>query len=199
VTENVTLRVVGFDGEYYTINATFSTSYNEGSAFTGSGSSSVVNRTGYVKVPDNVTLVGQEVSSLQGFMPAFRYDEARAGDIWQIVVGNVSISNSTLGGYAGNFTESFGKVQNLTVPAGTFRVFSMDFSGDNLSVIFPPPFYGFFAGNYSLSGRECLEYGTNRLISMEMHSTLSTLFFQQNYTTSTDTYQQIELMNYTVP
>ena len=197
VTENVTLRVISFDGEYYTINATLSTSYNGGSAFPGYATYEV-NKTGYAKGSDNVTLVGQEVSSIQGFMSAFRNNETRAGDTWHISLGNVSVSNSTLGGYVGNLTESFGDLQNLTVPAGTFRVFSMDFSADNLSVIFPPPFYGFFAGNYSLSGREYLEYGTNRLISMEMQSKLVTLFYQQNYTTSTDTLQQMELMNYVV-
>jgi hypothetical protein len=199
VTENVTMRVVSFDGEYYTINATLSTSYNEGSAITGY-STFVVNKTGYEKGFDNVTFVGQEVSSIRGsFVTAFRNNETRAGDTWQIFVGNVSISNSTLGGYVGNLTESFGDLQNLTVPAGTFRVFSMDFSADNLSVIFPPPFFGFFSGNYSFSGREYLEYGTNRLISMEMQSNLFTLFYQQNYTTSTNASEQTELMNLVVP
>jgi hypothetical protein len=199
VTENATLRVVSFDGEYYTINATLSASYNEGSANTGY-STFVVNKTGYEKSFDNVTFVGQEVSSIEGnFVTAFRNNETRAGDTWQIFVGNVSISNSTLGGYVGNLTESFGDLQNLTVPAGTFRVFSMDFSADNLTVIFPPPFQGAFSGNYSFTGREYLEYGTNRLISMEMQSNLFTLFHQQNYTTSTNTFQQMELMNLVVP
>jgi len=137
-TGTIRMDIVGFDGENYTINeATMTRSSGLGVIFTSNRTSSEtfrMNETGYLtSVNDSAAM--QELFSLLGiYEQVFEKNETRAGETWQIPLGtlneNLSGGNSN-SVVSGNITETFSDIQNFTVPAGTFRVFRVDYSSTN--------------------------------------------------------------------
>lgn len=149
-----------------------------------------------LSINGNSTFVQDLSSWLGNFIPAFGKNETQAGDTWQIPLSDLtSISNSTFV-FGGNLTETFGDVQDLTVPAGTYTVFSVDVSGSNLIVTINYPSLNMsISESMSASGREYLEYGTNRMIEMNMQMSMWILQKGQTYEQSI----QIELVKYVRP
>lgn len=196
-TGTMTIDVISFDGENYTINET--TALSSTSLITTTFTTSVtfeVNKTGYVTSINGNSAFAQKLTSWLGnFVSAFEKNETEAGDTWQIPLsGLYPTSNSTFV-FGGNLTETFGDIQNLTVPAGTYRVFSVDVSGNNLTMVANYPSLNMsISENITTSGREYLEYGTNRMIEMNLQMSISIL--QNGQTSEQGISEQIELVKY---
>ncbi|MGD0978586.1 MAG: hypothetical protein ABR962_05525 [Candidatus Bathyarchaeia archaeon] len=198
-TGNMTIDVVSFDGENYTIKETRALSSSSAMGFPTTSTTSdtfQVNKTGYLLSINGGSAFVQKLSSWLGnFISAFEKNETETGNTWQIPLsGLYPTSNSTFV-FDGNLTETFGYIQNLTVPAGTYRVFSVDVSGNNLTMVANyPPLNTSISQNITTSGREYLEYGTNRMIEMSMQMSISIL--QNGQTSEQGISEQIELVKY---
>ena len=195
---NMTLDVVSFDGENYTIKQTTAFTSSSGAITTTSTTSDTfqVNKTGYLMSINGNSAFVQKLSSWLGnFISAFEKNETEAGDTWQIPLSDLYPTSNSTFVFGGNLTETFGDIQNLTVPAGTYRVFSVDVSGDNLTMAANyPPLNTSISENITTNGREYLEYGTNRMIEMNMQMSISIL--QNGQTSEQGISEQIELVKY---
>jgi len=107
---------------------------------------------------------------------------ANIGDVWQIPVntGNASL------GLTGEMTLKFTAIQDLTVPAGTFKTFRIDISTSNLTMHYDADYLKSIDlslnGNYTLqmTGTTYLEQGTCRLIKADL--TQQSTLTQENAT-----------------
>jgi hypothetical protein len=79
--------------------------------------------------------------------------------------------------YEGNITLKFGEIQNITVLAGTYKVFRIDVLANNLSRVdtYPPPINMTVFQNLTFSAQVYLEYGTCRLVESDLQESMSTL------------------------
>jgi hypothetical protein len=197
-TGTMTMDIISFDGENYTIEETTALSM----PFLNSTQTTIVtfevNRTGFVSNVNGSAGLQQLSSWLGNFLSAFEKNETEAGQTWQIPLSALNTSNSTFA-FSGNLTETFGDIQNFTVPAGTYRVFNIDISGNNLSLVMnsPPPLNASIFESFTANGREYLEYGTNRMIEMSMQMSYSIV--QNGQTSNSDISEQIELVNHIKP
>jgi hypothetical protein len=177
LTGTINMDVISFDGENYTINETLSTPFlNLNSTFL----TFAVNKTGYVTFTSNPAGM-QELSSW--FVWTFQKNETKVGETWEIPLNALTPSNSSFV-FNGNVTEMFGDVQNITVPAGTYRVFNVDVSGTNLTVVanYSPPLNGSISGSFTINGQVSLEYGTCRLIDSRLEEDISYQTGGQSFT-----------------
>ena len=161
----LTVDVVSFDGETYTLNYTSTSS--------GAGYSLTTSQVIEVKTSEMVTVlallpVGLQLSSVNAnssspaLAAVFNESQAKVGDTWQIPLNTDSSSTQ-----AENLTVTFKDIQDLTVQAGTYKVFRIDFStnaqGSQSSL-----------GNLNLdlAGQSYLEYGTCKQIQSNLQLTL---------------------------
>lgn len=185
-TESV--EVVDFNGEYYTLNHTVTRiidmhTYMQRSPISMSFVE-IVNKTGFSSYFFSMG-TEQFVFNASGnpFLSALlARAEVKVGDTWQVPM---STSNSSFG-IAGNLTVKFGGIQDITVPAGTYKVFKIDFSSNNLSV--NPNVLTNASGtniphfiNMSYSGQKYLEYQTCREIESNIEMTHSYQIGELNY------------------
>ena len=163
------VEVVDFDGEYYTLNHTITATL--GHMPVSMAFIEKVNKTGYTGY---FTLGGTEQlwasnMSTDPFVTALLdKPEVKVGDSWQIPMnsGNSNVSMT------GEMTITFGGIQDLTVPAGTYKVFRIDVSSNNLSMkINIPTTTNTSIQNtmkINISGQIYIEYGTCRRIESNM-------------------------------
>jgi hypothetical protein len=168
-----TVDVVDFDGETYTLNHTasmdllghpFSFSYLER-----------VNKTGYstILLPGATQALTNEVSTgtpiLTGLLGK---SEVKVGESWEIPLNpnNASI------GMTGSLTLTFKAIQDITVPAGTYRVFRVDMAsndlGLNTNVASPYGGNTTVSTTMSISGEYYVEFDTGRQIEYNMQMTV---------------------------
>lgn len=179
----MTITVLSFDGKTYTLNNTYNLYFF--------GRQSTLNLTQQLSTADYVNnfLIG-DASRLLYNMTGDKYDyyklnllQAKIGDTIQIPVntGNESI------GTTGTLNVKFASIEDLKVPAGTFKVFRLDYTADftvhanlhgiiNLQLAEPVP--------GQITGQTYLEYGTCRLI--------------QSHVQETDQYMEKPSYNYTL-
>ena len=177
-TESV--EVVDFDGEYYTLNHTVTLIIEQWSPISMSFVE-IVNKTGFSSyffsagTQQVVFNASSNPFSSNSFVSALlARPEVKVGDTWQVPM---STGNSSFG-ITGNLTVTFGGIQDITVPAGTYEVFKIDFSSNNLSMNLnvPPNATGtniFTTMNMSISGQKYLEYKTCREIESNIEMTHS--------------------------
>jgi hypothetical protein len=177
-TESV--EVVDFDGEYYTLNHTVTLIMEQWSPISMSFVE-IVNKTGFssyffsVGTQQVVFNVSSSPFSSYSFVSALlARPEVKVGDTWQVPM---STGNSSFE-ITGNLTVTLGGIQDITVPAGTYEVFKIDFSSNNLSMNlnFPPNATGTNVPttlNMSISGQKYLEYKTCREIESNIEMTHS--------------------------
>jgi len=188
------VEVVDFDGEYYTLNHTLTLNMEQWNPISTSPISwsfvEIVNKTGFSSYFHSVG-TQQEVynassnpfSSYQFISALLARPEVKVGDTWQVPL---SMGNSSFACMHGNLTVTFGGIQDITVPAGTYEVFKIDFSSNNLSmsVNFPTNATGTNIPttiNMSISGQKYLEYKTCREIESKIEMTHSYLIGELNY------------------
>jgi hypothetical protein len=201
-TGNMTMNILNFDGQNYTIKET--TELTDASTHLSINITSVtsqtyqVNQTGYWTNPNPPPAFVQTLLSWSipgNFIIAFQKNETEAGDTWQIPLNSSSQTSNATFLFDGNLTETFSDIQNLTVPAGTYRVYSVTISGNNLTMTeknLPQNTTTF--ENVTINGQEYLEYGTNRLI--EMSTQMNSSWLQNGKTTEQDSSIQLELVKH---
>jgi hypothetical protein len=177
-TESV--EVVDFNGEYYTLNHTVNLIMEQLDPISMSFVETV-NKTGFSSY--FFSLGTQQLVSDASSNPFGSYQfisallarpEVKVGDTWQIPM---STGNSSFG-ITGSLTLTFGGIQEITVPAGTYEVFKIDFSSNNLSMNPNIPanitdMNVLTTMNISISGQKYLEYKTCREIESNMEMTNS--------------------------
>ena len=162
-----TLKVVSFDGEYYTLNRTITTMLNRPISVS---MTEKINKTGYAKyfLPGNTQNLFGNSSSNPVLAALLSNPEAKIGDTWQIPLNT---GNSTRG-TAGSLTLTFAGIQDLTVPAGTYRVFRIDVSSSNLASHVDIP-EGKSDTEMSFTGSMYMEYGTCRQIKSDVQASMT--------------------------
>jgi hypothetical protein len=160
-----TVDVVDFDGEVYTLNHTLTTellgkplsiSYLE-----------KVNKTGYSTMlfPGAVEALPANLSSENPILTGILgKSEVKVGDTWEIPLN----ANNASIGLTGSLTLTFKGIQDITVPAGTYKVFKVDMTSNNLGMhtSAASPYGGttIVSITMSVSGEYYIQYDTGRQI-----------------------------------
>jgi len=164
---NLTVDVVSFDGETYTLNYTTSSSEAGYSMSTSQlievKASEMI--TGLALLPVGLQALDEDLNSSSPFLSAsFNQSQAQVGDTWQIPLNTGDLGSAQ----ASELTVTFKAIQSLTVPAGTFKVFRIDLStntqGSQSSLSSP---------NVNFSGQSYLEYGTCKQIQSNLQVNMS--------------------------
>jgi hypothetical protein len=186
-TESV--EVVDFDGEYYTLNHTVALIMDQWSPISMSFVE-IVNKTGFSSYFSSVgtqqvvfNASSDPLSSYSFISALLARPEVKVGDTWQVPM---STGNPSFACMHGNLTVKFGGIQDITVPAGTYEVFKIDFSSNNLSMSFNFPPNATSTNipttiNMSISGQKYLEYKTCREIETSIEMTHSYQIGELNY------------------
>ncbi len=174
-----TIEVVGFDGENYLLNHTITmTLLNKPMSIS---MMEKMNKTGYssyfLNIGDTQTEVPQ--SSLTGnsyLAQLLSQPEVKIGESINVPFPNNSPNIQT----TGDLTIKFNDVQDLTVPAGTYRVFRIDIVSNNLKLTVNIPqsaasslLQGGLIMNLNLSCQIYMEYGTMRQIKSSLQENAS--------------------------
>jgi hypothetical protein len=187
VIATISMDVISFDGGNYTIDETESTQV--GSLTVSFTVTEKMNKTGYITILSGpFATLNSALTDLNSLSTFFQKDHAKVGETWQVPIselGNLSF------GLRGNMTFTFGSIQNSTVPAGTYKVFSIDVSCTNLTVSLNATGSSYYA-SVSGSGQEYLEYGTCRQIESNFQETVTNQINGQNHFTNTS--MQMELV-----
>jgi hypothetical protein len=166
VTATIRMDVTGFDGENYTINETTI------SPIPFSTMTENVNKTGYCTFLSVGAMQSTYCRPIGSF---FQKEEARVGETWQVpcYTGNAGYD------FNGTLTYKFGAIQNITVPAGTYKVFKVDVSGSNLTLALMLSGSS-FSENMTFNTQMYMEYGTCRLIESETQDSMSVALNNQS-------------------
>jgi hypothetical protein len=165
-TGTLSIHVLSFDGENYTVNETMVVvvqGISQETSFTMN-----MSKTGYITDFSGLPAEAQQTYSMFMSMPGFggfmNKTQARVGETWRIPL---SMGNSTFG-MGGTVNYRFGDIENITVPAGTYKTFKMEISTEEAYVS-----SGSTSVGLNMNGQICLEYGTCRLVDMNMEETMS--------------------------
>lgn len=163
------VEVLDFDGEYYILNHTITATI--GHMPVSTSLIEKVNKTGYTgyfRLEGTEEVLTSNMSTDPFATVLLDKPEVKVGDSWQVPVnsGNSNIS------ITGEMTITFGGIQNITVPAGTYEVFKVD-TVSNLTMSIKLPTSGNYTSppftvNMTISGRTYIEYGTCRRIESSM-------------------------------
>jgi hypothetical protein len=180
-----TVDVVGFDGEVYTLNHTLtmdmldrpiSISYLE-----------KVNKTGYSTIlfPGVTEALTANVSSQDPVLTGILgKSEVKVGDTWEIPLN----ANNASIGLTGSLTLTFKGIQDITVPAGTYKVFRVDMTSNNIgtSTSAASPYGGTstVSTTMSINGEYYVEFETGRQIENNMQMTIQSQVMGVNTTTT---------------
>lgn len=192
-----TIEVTGFDGEYYTLNHTLS--MNSGIKPVSLSIIEKMNKTGYSAYLLDLGTTQQELPASNGvtsnsyLTQLLSKPEVKVGDTLKVPFP--SIGNSTIG-ITGDLTMTFKGLQDLTVPAGTYKVFRIDLSCNNLKMNYQSPLSNFtniipidINMNADINYQIYIEYGTMRQIKSSVQETItlsSTMTTGYSMTANTD-------------
>jgi hypothetical protein len=181
-----TIEVIDFDGEYYTLNQT-TTMTMGGKPFSVSMLQKM-NKTGCSTYIFNVGGTEHEVSDASFGSNAYltqllSKSEVKVGDSIEVPFPGAISSMGVTGG----LTMTFKGIEDLTVPAGTYKVFRIDITSHDLSMSYNP---SLTTPGMNLSSKMdmdvnyqmCMEYGTLRQVKSTMQETLSLQSSMMNYT-----------------
>jgi hypothetical protein len=178
-----TLKVVSFDGEYYTLNHTITTMLDRPISVS---LTEKINQTGYAKylLPGDIQNAFGNTSSNPVLAALLSKPEAKVGDTWQIPLES---GNATFG-TTGSLTLTFADVEDITVPAGTYKVVKINVASDNLASHVKIP-QGTSDSTMSFSGSIYLEYGTCRQIKsdLQINMTIQSTILNSSMTYSSQT------------
>jgi hypothetical protein len=181
-----TIEVIDFDGEYYTLNQT-TTIMMGGKPFSISMLQKM-DKTGCSTYLFSVGGTEQEVpdtslTSSSYLAQLLNKSEVKVGDRV-----NVPFPSTLSGmGVTGDLTMTFRGIEDLTVPAGTYKVFRIDITSNDLSISYNP---SMTTGGMNLSTKMdmdlnhqmYMEYGTLRQIKSTTLETVSLQSSMMNYT-----------------
>jgi hypothetical protein len=189
ITSTSSLEVIDFDGEFYTLNRSLNT--NIGGTYPISYIEKV-NKTGYASyfLPGETEHLFGNTSSNPVLAALLSKPEAKIGDTWEIPLntGNLTI------GTTGKLALTFRDIEDLQVPAGTYKVFRIDISSNDLtsytrilgntSIPEAPAYITTSNINVAFNGQLYLEYGTCRQIKSDVQIDLTIQSEVLNYSIS---------------
>jgi hypothetical protein len=173
-----TVEVTGFDGQYYTLNHTTKVVSSSGSSLSIPFSFiQKINKEGYTvnifqgdDAPGNATANPFIVGLLNR-------SEVKVGDTWTIPIENTNPAVSC----SGSITITFQGFEDITVPAGTFRVFKANSVSSVFAQMTPVTFNDITSTTtltISQNGTMYVEYSSCRQIK----STIQQVIIQQSLT-----------------
>jgi hypothetical protein len=186
-----TVEITAFDGEYYTLNHT---TLMELPIISTPFSFSVLekmNKTGYSTYMLGLSSIGQEVTSqgLSGnsfLVQLLSKPEVKVGETITIPY---PVYEGTYLQVTGDLTVSFGQVEMLTVPAGTYSVFKIGMTSSNIKmqiINVPEETQSYVTSDFALDidvhYQVYLEYGSLRQIKSSMEQSGSLQSSLLNYT-----------------
>ena len=155
----LTVDVLSFDGNVYTINYT-TTSALGGYSMTTSHLLEV-QQSDMVNLLTLLPVALQQYTNDNSTSPVetaiFNQTQAKVGDTWQIPLDTPASTSAP----ASELTVTFAVIQDLTVKAGTYKVFKIDFSAQTNTQENQNTFLG---QNFDVSGQSYLEFGTCKQI-----------------------------------
>jgi len=162
-----TLKVVSFDGEHYTLNRTVTTMLNRPISVS---ITERINKTGYATyfLPGNTQNLFGNKSSNPVLAALLSKPDAKVGDTWQIPLDTGNSTRGTMG----SLTLTFAGIQDVTVPAGAYRVFRIDVSSNNLASHVDIP-EGKSDTTMNFTGSIFLEYGSCRQIKSDVQMSIA--------------------------
>jgi hypothetical protein len=166
-----TIEVVDFDGEYYTLNHTMALNDIQPSF----SMLEKMSKTGYSSYVFNLGNTTQEapnngVTSSSFLAQLLTKPEVKVGDTITVPYPSISGIATT-----GDLKITFKGYEDISTPAGTFRVFKVGMTSENVSMHLDTnnPEVN-MASNLDMSYTVYLESGTMRLIKSTMEETVST-------------------------
>lgn len=186
------LDVISFDGTNYIINLTTTESVPIFNAVVTSNSTVTekMNKAGYVTVSNGMN--GTQCPLFGNPFLYFQKDKATVGDTWQVPL---SFGNQTVS-FNGNFTYTFGKIQTITVPAGIYKVFTLNISSSDLTITMRlTPLNSTVFQNATAQGQLNIEYGTCSLIDSNVEVNYTSNSINNNETIT----EQTTLISLTKP
>jgi len=188
VSAKQTVEVIAFDGEYYTLNqTTIMMLFDKSLKFS---MLQRMNKTGCSTYLFNVGGTEHEIpdtsfDSNSYLTQLLSKSEAKVGD--SIDVPFPSAISSI--GMTGGLTMTFRGIEDLTVPAGTYKVFRIDIKSHDLSMSYNPSMTTMGMNlttktDIHLNYQIYMEYGTLRQIKSTMQETVSLQSSTINYTMS---------------
>ena len=195
LTGTFSLNVISFDGTNYTINLTTTESLSspEGTRIINNNTvTEKMNKAGYVTVSNGMN--GTQCPFFGNPFLFFQKDKATVGETWQVPL---SFGNQTAS-FNGNFTYTLGNIQTITVPAGTYKVFTMNISSNDLTITLSgTPLNPTVFQNITAQGQVYAEYGTCRIIDSNIQETMDYTSQSINYNETITA--QTTLVNLTKP
>ncbi len=195
-----TLEVLSFDGQFYTLNNTVT--MTEGNIPFTYSSTEKMNKTGYSTILLNLGNTSEEIpdnsfTSNQYLAQLLSKPEVKVGDTVTIPYASIAANLTSNIQVSGDVTLTFKGFQDLTVPAGTYKVFEVDLTSNNLmmtmqtslpssensNVLTPTT----VAINMGMNYQTYIEYNTMRQIQSAMQETSTLQSTVLNYTMSTTT------------
>jgi hypothetical protein len=191
-----TVEVLSFDGEFYTLNVT--STLTQGSIPFTSSIIQKMNKTGYSTFLVNLgntseALTSTGLASNQYLAQLLSKPEVKVGDSVTIPYSTLMSNLSSSVQVTGDLTLTFKGFQDLTVPAGTYKVFEVDLTSNNLSATISLPSYGnstttapnAITMNMNMTCQSFMEYNTMRQIQSSMQETSAIQSSTMNYTLTT--------------
>jgi hypothetical protein len=190
----IIIDVLGFNDPYYTLNQTV-TMTADNIPFTYS-TTQVMDKTGCSAPFEGF---GTSTGGVDATNPTSDYylaqlldkPEVKVGDTVTIPYPSLPSSFSSLFGITGDITVTFKGFQDFTVPAGTYKVFGVDITSNNLQMTYNDTSTGTSSSSSSLlSGLNMniglnyeiyYEYGTMRIIQSSMQENASLQSSLLNY------------------
>lgn len=189
--------ILDFDGETYTIKLTLTSELN-GKPLSIPITTNTTTKTQYYNnlLPAGSPAFFHNTSANSTLETYLAKSQVKIGDTWQfqVTTGNASL------GLTGELTLEFSGTQEITVPAGTYNVFVVELSSNNLTIHINPD-NGIISAStldnsiLQLNGRTYLEVGTCRLIKSEL--TQQTTMQQPGISGTSTIYSEKTLIEHT--
>ena len=164
-TGTISMEVLSFDGDNYTINETVTLAVQgvqqQEVSFT-IGMNKFGQMTDFSGVPSEMQSIYSMFGGVPGFGSAFNKTEARVGESFQLPL---DLGNSTFS-MSGTINYKFVEVQNVTVTAGPFKIFKVEISTNDVHASISG-----VSVSLNMHGWIRQEYGTCRPIDMNMETT----------------------------
>ncbi len=164
-TGTISMEVLSFDGDNYTINETVSLAV-QGVPQQEVSFTIRMNKFGQMTdvsgLPSDMQSIYSMFGGVPGFGSAFNKTEARVGESWQLPL---DLGNSTFS-MSGTINYKFGEVQNVTMAAGPFKIFKIEISTNDVHASISG-----VSVSLDMHGWVRQEYGTCRPIDMNMETT----------------------------
>jgi hypothetical protein len=165
-TGNMNMHIVGFDGDNYTIDEAVHyvvQGVSQDYSFT-----IIMSKAGQLvggsNIPSSMQSMYSMIQDTPGFGLVLNRTTVRVGETVQVPfnVGNSSFS------FTGTYNYKVTNIENVTVPAGTYKTFKIEVSTTNL--------HGTSQGvdvSASITGQLHMEYGTCHLVDLSMQEAMT--------------------------